>query len=96
MVGSRASLVGLCHIANRRNPQTLTTRFQPFPFFFRFCDEFLLSISGNHDDNHLYVCGNYAGPWTNATGGTWLVPGQALWIYVATATRIEWFFQAVE
>jgi hypothetical protein len=48
--------------------------------------QFLLSVPiTSYDSNHVYVYDNYAGSWTIATSGTWLVPGQALWIYVTAA-----------
>ncbi len=48
--------------------------------------QFLLSISGSYDSNHVWNWDNYAGAWIKADPTTWLVPGQALWVYVTSPT----------
>jgi len=51
--------------------------------------EFLVSLSsGTYDSNHVWVWDNYAGAWTKADPGTWLIPGQALWIYVTSPSGV--------
>ena len=44
--------------------------------------QFLQSLGSNYDLNHVWVWDNYAGAWTKADPSSWLVPGQALWVYV--------------
>ncbi|MGD0175229.1 MAG: hypothetical protein ABSC50_00185 [Candidatus Bathyarchaeia archaeon] len=44
--------------------------------------QFLQSLGSNYDSAHVWVWDNYAGAWTKAGPSTWLVPGEALWVYV--------------
>jgi hypothetical protein len=48
--------------------------------------QFLISLGSSYDMNHVWVWDNYAGAWIKADPSTWLVPGQALWVYVTSPT----------
>ena len=44
--------------------------------------QYLSSIAGLYDLNNVWVYDSIGGDWTRADGGTWLLPGQAMWILI--------------
>ena len=44
--------------------------------------QYLSSIVGLYDVNNVWVYDSIGGNWERAGGGTWLLPGQAMWIFI--------------
>lgn len=47
--------------------------------------QYLVSINGKYDMSNVWIYDNFAGKWIRASSSDWLLPGQAMWIFV-TAT----------
>ena len=50
---------------------------------------YLYSINGSYDPKNIWILDNSSGNWIRATGSTWLVPGQAMWIYVIAPATLK-------
>jgi predicted GH43/DUF377 family glycosyl hydrolase len=47
--------------------------------------QYLNSISGEYDSNSVWIYDNAGASWIRAQDTTWLVPGQAMWIFVTAS-----------
>ena len=50
---------------------------------------YLTSIAGKYDSNNVWILDNSSGNWIRATDSTWLAPGQAMWILMATSATLR-------
>ena len=50
---------------------------------------YLSSIAGKYDSNNVWILDNVSGNWIRATGSTWVRPGEAMWILMATSATLR-------
>jgi hypothetical protein len=50
---------------------------------------YLYSINGSYNSNNVWILDNSSGNWIRATDSTWLVPGQAMWIFMVTSATLR-------